>query len=258
MLGQRKEYSAKLAQFNLSNNKLTLRFAQTPEELDAIQALRYQIFGLEMGSYLPTAHLKRDIDEFDDYFDHMMVIDNETEEIIGTYRLLSPENAKKAGRLYSEGEFNLDNLTPIMDKAIELGRSCVHKDYRNGITINLLWQGLTSYVALLGCDYLFGCASVYINDEPERIHKLTQSLLEKHGAPENWRVFPKKVLPPAPFDDNTSSAPIPPLLKGYLRAGVLVCGEPNLDKEFGCVDYFIVQPMSELTDLYKKRFIDHK
>ena len=255
MLGRNKIYSAKLAPFHISNSKLTLKFAQTPEQLDAIQALRYQIFGLEMGAKIPTAELERDIDEFDDYFDHMMVIDNQTEKIVGTYRLLNPENARKAGRLYAEGEFDLGNLTPIMDKAIELGRSCVHQDYRNGSTINLLWQGLTDYVALFDCGYLFGCASVYINNEPERIHKLTQTLLKKHAAPQNWLVYPKKNLPQVPFDEHTPEAVMPALLKGYLRAGVLVCGEPSLDEDFGCVDYFIIQPMAEMTNRYKKRFV---
>ena len=254
--GQQKNLDPKLADFSLSNGKLTIKFAHNLKQLDEIQALRYQIFGVEMGSYIPTAHLERDIDEFDDYCDHLMVLDNETGKIVGTYRLMNPISAKKAGRYYCAGEFEMDNLTGIMDKAVELGRSCVHQDYRTGNTINLLWQGLTEYVSIFDCDYLFGCASVYINNEPDRIHKLTQTLLKKHSAPAEWQVYPKKLVPEAPFDENTQDAPMPPLLKGYLRAGVLVCGEPSFDEEFGCADYFIVQPMREITERYHKRFVD--
>ncbi|WP_434779205.1 GNAT family N-acetyltransferase [Neisseria sp. Ec49-e6-T10] len=250
--GRSKKRTPELEQFMLSYKNLTLRFAQTPEELDAIQALRYQIFGLEMGSKLPTAYLERDIDDFDDFCDHLMVIDTQTDEVVGTYRLLNPTNAKKAGRLYSAGEFYLDNLTPILGKAIELGRSCVHEKYRTGTTINLLWQGLQAYVTLYNCDYLLGCASVFINNNPAGIHKLTKTLLAKHGAPDNWHVQPKKSLAYVPFDENTPEAVMPPLLKGYLRTGVLVCGEPSLDEDFGCVDYFIVQPMAELAERYQK------
>ena len=254
--GRQKTLDPKLMNFSLSNGKLTIKFASNIEQLDEIQALRYQIFGVEMGSYIPSAHLGRDIDEFDDYCDHLMVLDNETDKIVGTYRLMNPASAKKAGRYYCAGEFDMDNLAGIMGRSVELGRSCVHQNYRTGNTINLLWQGLTEYVDLFDCDYLFGCASVYINNEPERIHKLTQTLLKKHSAPAQWQVFPKKLIPAAPFDENTPDAPMPPLLKGYLRAGVLVCGEPSFDEEFGCADYFIVQPMREVTERYHKRFVD--
>lgn len=132
------------------------------EILDA-QRLRYRVFAGEMGANLPSRTPGVDHDIYDPYCEHLVVRDTQSGEVVGTYRILPPENARQVG-YYSENEFDLTRLQHLRSRLVEIGRSCVHPDYRTGGTITLLWSGLANYMTERGYDYLMGCASISMAD----------------------------------------------------------------------------------------------
>ena len=144
---------------------LQLRLAQTANELKAVQRLRFTIFTDEMQAVLPNAHTGLDIDEYDAWCEHFMVTDGSNQKVVGTYRILLPEQAKRLGHYYSESEFDIGPLDALRPQMAELGRSCIDRDYRNGSAIMLLWTGIASMMRLGGYRYLLGCASVSLRDD---------------------------------------------------------------------------------------------
>ena len=174
--------------------RLSVRLAANADELRQAQKLRYRIFGEEMGAQLASAQLGIDCDEYDELCDHLVVVSPDG-EVVGTYRMLSPDNARRAPKLYSEHEFDLSRLTHVRDSLVEVGRSCVHADYRTGGTIALLWSGLAQYVREHNAEYLAGCASVSLNDGGHQAASLYRKLEASHLAPAEWRVFPHLPLP---------------------------------------------------------------
>jgi putative hemolysin len=236
--------------------QLSLRLAETPQDLQRIQKLRYQVFALEMGAQLASAELGIDCDEYDALCDHLMVEDRKTGKVVGTYRMLSPSAAARAPSLYSEHEFNLGRLAHLRPNLVEIGRSCVHRKYRSGAVITLLWSGLADYLRQHGCEYLVGCASVSLSDGGHQAVSLYRQFAAEHLAPAEWRVFPLLPLPLDRISDDAALAPMPPLIKGYLRAGALICGEPAWDPDFNCADFFMLLPLSRLSKRHNKHFIN--
>ncbi|MGP1615781.1 MAG: GNAT family N-acetyltransferase, partial [Pollutimonas bauzanensis] len=137
---------------------LALGLARSNEELEAIQRLRYQVFTEEMNAVFPDTAEGLDSDRYDAWCEHLMVQEIDTGRVVGTYRLLSPANAKSAGGYYSESEFDLAGLGDLRREIVEIGRSCTHADYRNGAVIMLLWSGIASVVRQLDLRYVLGCA----------------------------------------------------------------------------------------------------
>ena len=129
--------------------KLFYCFAQNAADIEEAQRLRYKVFAEEMGARLSTRKAGVDEDIFDPYCDHLLVRDGDSNEVVGTYRILSPEKARKIGGFYSEGEFDLTRLAHLSDRMVEVGRSCVHPDYRSGAVITLLWAGLAAVASAL-------------------------------------------------------------------------------------------------------------
>jgi len=236
--------------------RLTLRLADSPKDLQRVQKLRFNVFGLEMGAQLASASQGIDCDEYDALCDHLMVEDRASGKVVGTYRMLSPSAAARAPSLYSEHEFNLGRLEHLRPNLIEIGRSCVHKDFRSGAVITLLWAGLADYVHKHGCSYLAGCASVSLADGGHQAVSLYRQLEASHLSPADWRVFPLLPLPLDRIVDDAAPAPMPALIKGYLRAGAYVCGEPAWDPDFNCADFFMLMSMDRLNQRYNKHFID--
>ena len=134
---QKQEYPSQ----NVQKDNIQISWAQSDNEVKEAQQLRYKVFAEEMGAHLPSNYEKIDKDVLDQYCDHLLIRDTETLKVIGTYRVLAPHKAKEAGFYYSDLEFNLDRLTHLSDKMVEVGRSCVHKDYRTGGVIMALWSG---------------------------------------------------------------------------------------------------------------------
>lgn len=236
-----------------SRPRLTVRLASSAADIRAAQKLRYDVFATEMGAKLASAAEGIDRDDYDELCDHLVVCDA-SERVIGTYRMLSPANARRAPMLYSEHEFDLARLTHLRERIVEVGRSCVHKDFRSGAVIALLWAGLADYVRQVGGEYLAGCASVSLADGGHQAVSLFRQLETKCLAPAEWRVFPHLALPLEQIDDAVPVA-VPPLIKGYLRAGAMVGGAPAWDPDFNCADFFMLLPMANTDARYARRFI---
>ncbi len=234
--------------------RLTHSLARSQNELEAAQRIRFKVFAEEMGAKLPSAHLGLDIDRFDKFCDHLLVRDHVNEKVVGTYRILPPEQAVKAGGYYSETEFDLSRLGNLRDRMVEVGRSCVHEDYRDGATITQLWSGLADYVTKNNHEYLIGCASISMGDGGHYAASVYNKIHKLHAAPAEYRVFPHCRLPLESLNQNLDVI-VPPLIKGYLRLGAYIAGEPAWDPDFNCADVFILMPVSRMNARYAKHFM---
>lgn len=233
---------------------LAVGFARSQSDILEAQRLRYRVFAGEMGANLPSRTPGVDHDVFDPYCDHLVVRDTQSGEVVGTYRILSPENARQVG-YYSENEFDLTRLQHLRSRLVEIGRSCVHPDYRTGATITLLWSGLAQYMTERGYDYLMGCASISMADGGHAAASLYNRLAEEHLGPLEYRVFPRCPLPLAALQQDRP-AETPPLIKGYLRAGAWICGEPAWDPDFNTADLPILLPMAKVSNRYAKHYLE--
>lgn len=247
--------------------RLEVRLTQDPEDIAAAQALRYRVFYEEMGALASAtmAALRRDFDEFDSLCDHLLVIDHSRaadEAVVGTYRLLRQEVAEQNGGFYSAGEYDLGPLLRLAapGELLELGRSCVHPDYRTNATIQLLWRGLAGYAAAHAIEYLFGCASLPGSDA--RAHEVALSLLyHDFLAPPVLRV---KALPERFVEMNMiareglpmreARRALSPLIRGYLRLGAFVGNGAVIDRQFGTTDVFVLLPIDRVAGRYQRRF----
>jgi putative hemolysin len=234
--------------------RLVVRLAAGPDEIEAAQRLRWQVFVEELGARIATPRQGLDADRFDPFCEHLIVEDESTGGIVGTYRVLLPEPARRAGSLYIESEFSIDRLHRMRPQLVELGRSCVRREYRTGGAILLLWTGLGELLADRGHRYLIGCASVPDADGGRFAASLWRRLWADHAAPEPLRVFPKRPLAVDALAHDCELV-VPPLLKGYLRAGAMLLGEPHVDREFGCVDVPVLVELERLSSRYSRRFL---
>lgn len=233
--------------------RCSLRLARTREEIRRAQRLRWTVFAEEQGAHLHTPEPGFDIDAFDEHCQHLIVT-SASGIVIGTYRLLTADAARAAGGYYSEGEFDMGGLIRSDRKLLEIGRSCVLPEYRTGATIALLWSGIAEYLVASGHDALIGCASIPLNDTPAAGARLARSLAHAHPAPSDLGVVPRQCLPFA-SDASEVSMAVPPLLKGYLRSGAVVCGEPCWDPDFNCADLFLYLGIDRLAGRYARRFL---
>ena len=237
--------------------RLTVSFAQSESEVREAQHLRYQVFCEEMGAQLNTLEPGIDKDIYDVYCDHLLVRDNDTLEVVGTYRMLTPSQARKIGGYYAETEFDLVRLAHLRSRLVEVGRSCVHPSYRNGATIALLWSGVLNYMREHSYDYLIGCASIGMADGGHTAASIYRRLSLEHMSPIEWRVFPRNGLALEALD-SSMNAPLPALIKGYMRLGCYVCGEPAWDADFNTADLLVMLPMALIDQRYARHFFDHR
>lgn len=223
-------------------------------EIREAQRLRYKVFAEEMGARLSTILPGHDIDLYDPYCDHLLVRDMESGEVVGTYRILSPESARRVGSYYSEQEFDLTRLHFLRPRMAELGRSCVHPEHRSGAVIARLWMGLADYMTRHGYETIVGCASIAMHDGGHHAARVHRQVTERHLAPIEWRATPRYRLPVETLDDG-QPAILPPLIKGYTRLGALVCGEPAWDPDFNTADLLMLLPMAQLNRGYARRLL---
>jgi putative hemolysin len=254
---------------------LEVRLATTPADIDAAQALRYRVFYEEMTAK-PTAEMaarKRDFDSFDPYCDHLIVIDHKRgpgpESVVATYRLLRRAAAAKHGGFYTASEFDIAPLLRYPGEILELGRSCVAADSRNGPTMQMLWRGLSGYVFHHDIKIMFGCASLPGTD-PAALALPLSYLHHYHLAPPHLRAraLPERfvdmnMLPLAQVDADaavaqlharTALAALPPLIKGYLRVGGLVGDGAVIDPQFNTTDVCIIVVSDRVTEKYFKHY----
>lgn len=237
-------------------SKLGFSLARTEAEVQEAQRIRFKVFAEEMGAKIPNAEQGLDIDRFDAFCDHLLVRDSENDKVVGTYRMLPPEQAAKAGGYYSETEFDMTRLANLRDRMVEVGRSCVHQDYRDGATITQLWSGLADYIGKNGHEYLIGCASISMSDGGHYAASVYDKVHKLHGAPSEYRVFPHYPLPLQALNRNLEVT-VPPLIKGYLRLGAYIAGQPAWDPDFNTADLFILLPVSRMNPKYAKHFMLH-
>lgn len=234
--------------------RFTVSLARSPEEVREAQRLRYKVFAGEMGARLPHATAGLDQDLFDPFCHHLLVRDNQTLEVVGTYRLLTPQGARDACCFYSQTEFDLTRLAHLFERMVEVGRAAVHPDYRNGAVITLLWAGLARFIEEHGFDYLIGCASISMADGGHAAASIFRRIGMEHMSPIEWRVFPRHRLPLESLD-NTLNVPLPPLIKGYMRLGCYVCGEPAWDPDFNTADLMLILPRALMNPRYLRHFL---
>lgn len=231
---------------DLALPRYALLLSTDPPLIDAAQRLRHDVFTSEPGFALTGADADgRDADRFDEHCDHLLVREETSGDLVGCYRMLPPAGAIAAGGLYTATEFDVSSLDELRPSLVEMGRAVVRGDHRNGAVVLLMWAGILAYLDRCGYDYVTGCVSVSIHtdaDEPGRqIRGVRDFVLRRHGAPPEYSVRPYRpvVLDGRSLDDIAppTKLHIPPLMRGYLRLGAQVCGEPAHDPDFGVGDF---------------------
>ncbi|OKJ44863.1 GNAT family N-acetyltransferase [Streptomyces sp. CB01580] len=234
--------------------------AADQEEVRAAQRLRHLVFAGELGARLEGCEPGLDSDAFDAYCDHLLVRERSTGDVVATYRVLPPDRARIAGRLYAEGEFDLGRLAPIRDDLVEVGRSCVHPAHRDGAVIALIWAGLARYMQRTGHDWLAGCCSIPLADGGVAAAGAWETVRTKYLAPEDLWVTPHRLWQPdtavaGRADLPTGLSTLPPLLRGYLRLGARVCGAPAHDTDFNVADLYVLLSLSSTDPRYLRHFL---
>jgi putative hemolysin len=230
------------------------------DEHDILQAqrLRYDVFCEEYSVTLPTqAHwqgLPIDADEVDQYCHHLVVRDGNTLELVGYTRILTDEGATQLGRFYSASEFDISSITSLPGRKMEIGRTCIHPEYRNGATIAVLWSRLAQFMMESGYRYLFGCASISLTDGGLGYATLMPGLRTKHLCDPAYRVKPLLPLQITPSSGDLD-VPMPPLLKAYMRMGAQICGEACWDPDFNVADLLVLLDIERLANRYARHFI---
>jgi putative hemolysin len=241
--------------------RLDARWAKTDAEVALAQKLRYQVFVEEMGARLiPPKGTPEglDADVFDPYCEHLLVFahvaDADEPLLVGTYRVLTFDASRRTGGFYSDTEFDLTRLRPLRPRMLELGRSCVHPDWRHGGTIMTLWAALAAFMQSNGLDVMVGCASVSMRDGGHMAASLWNQLRQTHLAPIEWQVRPRLALP---VDDLRQDLPVQPpaLIKGYLRCGAKVLGPPAWDPDFNTADLPLLMRLEDLPARYRRHFM---
>lgn len=241
---------------------ITVAWARHLDEVREAQQLRYSIFAGEMGAVLPRTVPGHDVDLFDDFCEHLLVRDVASGAVIGTYRVLTPTQAKRVGSFYSDTEFDLTRLRFMRERMVELGRSCVHPDHRHGGVIMALWGALADFMVRNQLDTMIGCASIPMQHQgPHGVvggghaaasiwHKLKQT----HMASVEFHVRPRLPLPVDRLDTSLDVEP-PALIKGYLRLGAKILGAPAWDPDFNAADLPMMMRIADLPSRYRKHFL---
>jgi L-ornithine Nalpha-acyltransferase len=259
----------------VTRNDLCVRLARSRQEIIIAQKLRYRVFYEELKANpdLASAQSRRDADRFDEFCDHLIVVhrtpkngsgefDIDDGEMVGTYRLLRQSVAEQNGGFYTQSEFDIAPLLAAKPelKFLELGRSCVLKQYRTKPVVELLWQGIWNYVRQHGLDVMLGCAS--LDGIDQKIHASTLNFLARNcAAPSEWKVraIPERYIEMKSDAENTVNAKValkalPPLIKGYLRLGCCIGEGAVIDRQFNTTDVLIVLPVSRINPRYFAHF----
>lgn len=237
---------------------ITVAWARHLDEVRQAQRLRFAVFAGEMGARLDTPLPGHDVDLFDDYCEHLLVRAADSGEVIGTYRVLTPAQARRVGSFYSETEFDLWRLRALREQMVELGRSCVHRDHRQGGVIMALWGALAEFMQRNSLDTMIGCASIPMLHNGvvsgDIAASIWQQVRQAHLAPIAFQVTPRLPLPVEELDTSLPVEP-PALIKGYLRLGAKVLGPPAWDPDFNTADLPMLMRIHELPPRYRKHFL---
>lgn len=254
-----------------AGTRLSVEWASCEDDVRQAQRLRYQVFATELGARLtPLAGTMPglDSDRFDAFCDHLLVraVNQESDApgmLVGTYRVLPADAARRAGGLYIDTEFDLAPLQDLRATSVELGRSCVHPDWRSGGVIMALWSALCRYMYLHKLETMIGCASMGLGDGGVAAARLWLALRHTHLASLPWRAVPRYALPLTGLEDLSflardalRDAATPPLIRGYLRAGARLLGPPSVDDAFKTADLPMMLRVDDLAPRFRRYFPD--
>jgi putative hemolysin len=256
----------------------SVRLAQSPQELLDCQRLRYLVFNVELREGLSTSDRDGlDIDPFDPFCDHLMVRDLASGKLVGTYRLQTGRSARRNLGYYCNQLFDFSVYEPIRPQLLELGRACVHQDFRNSMVLHALWKGIAIYATRIGSRYLVGCNSISSQDEDYGL-ALYHSLKEKYSVDPFLQTVPQpgcqcSPSPPSAFSVSAgcesspgsspasaccnppSSAVRPPrLFRAYLEVSARIAAPPAIDREFKTIDFLTLVDLANLPDRVRSRF----
>jgi putative hemolysin len=239
--------------FHIETEKYIVKTAEKLTELYPIFKLRQESFLLNDQS--STVPFLIDIDEHDFNCDHIVIIDKKSARICGTYRM---QTSLTTSTFYSQNEFVMDQFLRTPGIKLELGRACIHPEFRNGAVIDLLWRGIARYVQLTNSRYFFGCSSVRITD-PFKASQLVAYLKGQHSLSTQWNIYPtpqftmKGLTEFVSFDESHKKL-LPSLLRNYLQAGAMVYGNPALDEDYSCIDFLTILDIKNIEETYRKRY----
>ncbi len=234
---------------------VSVSWARHLDEVRQAQRLRFAVFAGELGARIASPLPGHDIDRFDDFCEHLLVRDAATREVIGTYRVLTPAQARRAGGTYCDQEFDLAPLRSLRPRMAELGRSCVHPEHRHGGVILALWSALAAFTLHNRLDTMVGCASIPMqyNGVPcgRAAAGIWHQVRQRYLAPPALQVQPRLALP---VDSLDAAADVPPpaLIQGYLRLGARVLGAPAWDPDFNTADLPMLVHMDALPARYRR------
>ncbi len=251
-----------------TETNLDVRLARTAEDIQSAQRLRYRVFYEGMGAVPDpeVANAQRDFDKFDDYCDHLLVIDCTKEEkgedcVVGTYRLLRRTIARQHEGFYSADEFDLSQLENYPGEIVELGRSCVDPAYRGKAVMQLLWRGIADYITQYKISLMFGCAS-FPGTDTQAMASALSYLHHHHSAPQEWspkaldsRYVDLKLLKKKQIDTRQALREMPPLIKGYLRVGGVIGNGGVIDHQFNTVDVCLLVETGNVTGRYQRHYL---
>lgn len=233
--------------------RLKVGWARHGDEVRAAQRLRFDVFAGEFGASLRTPLPDHDVDRYDDYCEHLLVRDEASGEVLGTYRALTPAQARRAGSSYADSEFDLAPLAQLRPRMLELGRSCVHPQHRQGAVILALWGELARFMAAHELDTMIGCASIALAPGSLEAAGVWNRLRRTHLAAQPLRIAPRRPLPLPPDAQLAQlDAEPPPLIQGYLRLGARVLGPPAWDQQFNSADLPLLVRLEDLPARYRR------
>ncbi|MFH5833073.1 GNAT family N-acetyltransferase [Halalkalibaculum sp. DA3122] len=242
----------------VDNNRYLVRFARDERELEAAQRLRFNVFNLELGEGLDKSYeLERDVDPYDRQCHHLVVIERSSGAVIGTYRMQTHAMARQNNGFYTEHEYQIHSLPPsILEKSVEVGRACIHKEHRSGRVLYLLWRGIAKYMTHTDSRYLFGCCSITSQDPREAW--LVMEYLEQNNLTHGQLYVPTRPdyrCPPADFDPvDSQKVKLPQLFRLYMDLGAKVCSPPAIDREFKTIDYLVILDTEALDERTRTLF----
>lgn len=236
---------------------LAVELAQSPEAIREAQRLRWTVFADEQGARILTPEPGFDIDPLDAFCRHIVVRDVRTGQVVACARILYEEDADRAGGFYSESEFDLSAIRRAPGRTMEMGRTCVHPDYRKTVTIGLLWTGIAQFTAFRDYARIIGCASIPMRpDGGASAQAAYEYLMARCPSTEDQRVSPRHPLP-----EGLKPAPeprVPPLLMAYVRYGAVVCGPPCWDPGFDTADLLMMLPAENVGPRYLRRYVERQ
>ena len=243
----------------ISEGRYAARFARTAEEIDAALALRFEVFNLELHEGLKASFInQRDEDEFDKTCHHLIVIERQTGQIVGTYHVRTLEMAHTAFGFYSANEFKIENLPYcVLEQSLETGRGCIAREHRNSRVLFLLWRDLAMYLREKRKRYFFGCCSLSSQNCADGIRALRR-LVRDGFLHETFRAAPREDfacrIDHSPEEISSEDIDLPKLFNTYLRVGAKICGEPVIDRNFKTIDFLVIVDEKTMPEKYFKMF----